>query len=75
MNDELKTCPICENAVQVGSQESALVNALRAQLADAQAEIARLKKLLEGRKVPMPQETKVYIGEYNPDINVYFGEE
>jgi hypothetical protein len=74
MNDELKTCPICENAVQVGScdafvihpvspcelsgktflrtiwQESALVNALRAQLADAQAEIKRLTEALAQAK-------------------------
>jgi len=66
MNEELKPCPVCGNAVQVGScdafvihpvsscelsgktflrtiwQESALVNALRAQLAEAQAEIKRL---------------------------------
>jgi hypothetical protein len=68
MNEELKPCPVCGNAVQVGScdafvvhpvstcelsgktflrtiwQESALVNALRAQLVDARAEIKRLEK-------------------------------
>jgi MoaA/NifB/PqqE/SkfB family radical SAM enzyme len=76
MNDELKTCPICENAVQIGScdafvihpvspcelsgktflrtiwQESALVNALRAQLVEKDKEIARLTCLLKYNDIP-----------------------
>jgi len=43
-----------------------------AELIEARKEIERLARLLEGRKRHVPIKSTVYIGEHNPDIDVYF---